>query len=238
MTEDTIAPSPVIIQTSSEVAPSTPPWFGEMTVIAQYLRHLGVLSAIEERVRFARRRFGHYDLIDFAVVLLGYAISGECTLETFYERLQPFAHAFMALFGRERLPHRSTLSRFLAVLDQGPVEALRTLFLEDLIARPASRRRRKREGCGTGKEGIGWCSMLMARDKPPANAPCPARLISHLPNADWTRSVLLAIQDASGERLFGPGRLCSSPTRINGSARFREHRAQATVTIEESCDKQ
>jgi hypothetical protein len=154
MTEDTIAPSPVIIQTSSEVAPSTPPWFGEMTVIAQYLRHLGVLSAIEERVRFARRRFGHYDLIDFAVVLLGYAISGECTLETFYERLQPFAHAFMALFGRERLPHRSTLSRFLAVLDQGPVEALRTLFLEDLIARPLEKE--AKAGGLWDRQGMHW----------------------------------------------------------------------------------
>jgi hypothetical protein len=54
----------------------------------------------------------------------GYAISGERTLETFYERVQPFALAFMALFGRDRLPARSTLSRFLAALDQAPVEAL------------------------------------------------------------------------------------------------------------------
>jgi hypothetical protein len=79
-----------------------------------------------------RRRFCHYDVIDFVAVLLGYAISGERTLETFYERLQPFANAFMALFGRDRLPARSTLSRFLAALDQAPVEALRTVFLEDL----------------------------------------------------------------------------------------------------------
>jgi hypothetical protein len=34
------------------------------------------------------------------------------------------------------LPARSTLSRFLAALEQAPVEALRTLFLEDLVARP------------------------------------------------------------------------------------------------------
>ncbi|GHO57832.1 hypothetical protein [Ktedonobacter robiniae] len=127
---------PLTIQTTSLSVPSTPSWFGEVTVIAQHLRHLSVLSAIEERVRLARRRFGHYDLIDFAVVLLGYAISGERTLEAFYERLQPFAQPFMALFGRERLPHRSTLSRFLAALDQASVEALRMLFLEDLFARP------------------------------------------------------------------------------------------------------
>jgi hypothetical protein len=50
--------------------------------------------------------------------------------------LQPFANAFMALFERNRLPTRSTLSRFLAALDQAPVETLRTLFLKDLVARP------------------------------------------------------------------------------------------------------
>jgi hypothetical protein len=128
--------SPVTIQTSAQSTPSTPPWFGEVTIIAQHLRRVGVLAMIEERVRFARRRFGYYDVIDFVAVLVGYAISGERTLEAFYERLQPYASPFMALFGRERLPHRSTLSRFLAALNQTAVEALRTVFLEDLCARP------------------------------------------------------------------------------------------------------
>ena len=35
--------SSVIIQTSSQSVPSTPSWFGEVTVIAHYLEHLGVL---------------------------------------------------------------------------------------------------------------------------------------------------------------------------------------------------
>ena len=134
-----IANSPVSIQTSSQSVPSTPCWFGEVTVIAHFLKQQGVLATMEEQVRFARRRFGRYDLIDFVAVLLGYAISGERTLETFYERVQPFANAFMALFGRKRLPHRSTLSRFLAALDQATVEALRTLFLKDLLARPLTK---------------------------------------------------------------------------------------------------
>jgi len=56
-------------------------------VIAHVLKRQSVLSSIEERVRFARRRFGHYEVIDFVAVLVGYAISGERTLETFYERL-------------------------------------------------------------------------------------------------------------------------------------------------------
>ncbi len=95
-----------------------------------------MLSAIEEQVRFARRRFGRYEVIDFVAVLFGYAISGERTLEAFYEHLQPWADAFMALFGRDRLPARSTLSRFLAALDQTAVESLRTLFLKDGLSRP------------------------------------------------------------------------------------------------------
>ena len=134
-----IADTAVVIQSSEQSVPSTPSWLGEGTLIAHYLKRLGVLSAIEERVRFARRRFGHYELIDFVAVLLGYAISGEAILKTFYERLLPFATPFMALFGRERLPHRSTLSRFLAAVDQASVEALRAQFLEDLLARPLTK---------------------------------------------------------------------------------------------------
>jgi hypothetical protein len=42
----------------------------------------------------------------------------------------------MALFERDRLPSRSALSRFLAALTEAPVEALRTLFLDDLLERP------------------------------------------------------------------------------------------------------
>jgi hypothetical protein len=74
-------------------------------------------------------------LFDFAVVLIGYTLSGESTRLPFYEQLAPFAESFMALFGRDQLPHRSTLSRFLAALDQETVEVPRTLFQEDLLAR-------------------------------------------------------------------------------------------------------
>src|SRR5712691_6303944 len=130
-----IASSGVSIQTSPESVPSTPSWLGEVAIMAHYLTHLDLLEQIAERVRFARARFGTYDTIDFVVVLIGYALSGERTLKTFYERLLPFADPFMALFGRQDLPDRSTLSRFLAALDQASVEALRTLFLADLVAR-------------------------------------------------------------------------------------------------------
>ena len=123
-------------------------------MIAHFLKCQDVLAVIEERVRFARRRFGRYDVIDFVAVLLGYAISGERTLETFYERVQPFANVLMALFGQDRLPARSTLSRFLAALEQTPVEALRTLFLEDLVARPLEKE--EKTGGLWDRQGTQW----------------------------------------------------------------------------------
>jgi hypothetical protein len=135
MSGDTASGSLLTIQISPQSVPSTPPWFGEVVAFAQVLSHEGILEAIQERVRFARARFGQYDLIDFVAVLIGYVLSGEPTLLAFYERLAPFAEPFMALFGRKLLPHRSTLSRFLAALDQAPVEALRTRFQEDLLTR-------------------------------------------------------------------------------------------------------
>ena len=131
-----IADGSVKIQTTPESNYSTPPWFGEVVVISRHLHKHGVLSKINEQVRFARKRFGRYEVIDFLAVLFGYAISGERTLAEFYQRLQPFALPFMALFERDRLPSRSALSRFLAVLTEAPVEALRTLFPDDLLDRP------------------------------------------------------------------------------------------------------
>ncbi len=133
---NSIADGSVHIQTSSESNPAPPCWFGEVVLLSGYLRQHGILSKISEQVRLARKRFGRYEVIDFLAVLFGYAISGERTLEAFYERLQPFALPFMALFERDRLPSRSALSRFLAALTETPVEALRTLFLDDLLGRP------------------------------------------------------------------------------------------------------
>src|SRR5438045_2329531 len=135
-----IADVSVCIQTSSESVPSTPSWFGEVALIIPYLRKQGVLSAINSQVRLARR-CGHYEVIDFLAVLFGYAISGERTLEEFYERLLPLEQPFMALFDRQRLPSRSALSRFLASLTWAATEALRTLFLADLLARPLDKER-------------------------------------------------------------------------------------------------
>src|SRR6266705_832061 len=149
-----IADGSVIIQTSAASVPAPLSWFGEVVLMAAHLRRHDVLTKISEHVRFARRRFGRYEVIDFLAVLFGYAISGERTLEAFYERLQPFAVPFMALFERDRLPARSTLSRFLAALTSEPVDALRSLFLDDLLRRPLSKE--KQTGGLTDRAGNTW----------------------------------------------------------------------------------
>jgi len=136
-----IVDSTVIIQTASHSVPSTRPWFGEVVLLIEHLRKQGVLSKLSEGVRFPRQRFGHDEVIDFLAVLFGSARSFERPLESFSQRLQPFAVPFMALCERDRLPARSTLSRLLTALTQEPVEALRSLFLDDLLSRPLSNER-------------------------------------------------------------------------------------------------
>jgi hypothetical protein len=93
-------------------------------------------------------------VLDFVAVLFGYAISGERTLQAFYAAVRPFASVFMALFGRDRLPAPSTLSRFLAALPPEPVEALRTLFLEDVLARPLNKE--EQSGGLWDRQGSHW----------------------------------------------------------------------------------
>ncbi len=149
-----IADTSVKIQAASESNPSTPAWFGEIVMVSSYLQKHGILNKINEQVRFARKRFGRFEVIDFLAVLFGYAISGERTLEAFYEYIQPFAVPFMALFERDQLPSRSALSRFLATLTEAPVNTLRTLFLDDLLSRPLTPD--KQTGSLVDRTGRNW----------------------------------------------------------------------------------
>ena len=105
-------PNPCIeVQTSLVDRYSVPPWFAEVVILTQHLATKKLLEAIAQQVRLVRGRFGSYESIDFLALLFGYAISGERTLADFFEHVAPFGPAFMALFGRKGLPHRSSLSR-------------------------------------------------------------------------------------------------------------------------------
>jgi hypothetical protein len=128
-------PNPNIeVQTSPVERPSVPAWFAEVVILSQYLTTNGLLEAFAHQIRLVRGRFGSYEPLDFLALLIGYAISGERTLSDFFQRLAPFEAAFMALFGRAELPHRATLSRFLASVDASCLEAFRTLFEQHSFA--------------------------------------------------------------------------------------------------------
>jgi hypothetical protein len=126
------SPATIDIQTCPQEVPTIPPWFAEVAVLARHFQRRGLVETLVDQVRLARGRLGRYEVLDFVALLLGYAVSGEPTLEAFFARLAPFATPFMALFGRDRLPHRSTLSRFLDAVDAPCLEALRRLFEQDL----------------------------------------------------------------------------------------------------------
>lgn len=128
-----MVPAPLVeIRTNLDDVPSIPSWFAELILLAQHFTQRGILTAIGEHVRLARGRAGTYDVIDFVAILRGYALSGEPTIEAFFDRLRPFAAPFMALFGRDQVPHRSTHSRLLADVDGACLGALRQQFSHDL----------------------------------------------------------------------------------------------------------
>src|SRR2546430_15314063 len=122
------------VQTSPLDRASVPAWFAEVVMIARHLASKGLFEAFAQQVHLVRGRFGTYESIDFLALLIGYAISGERTLADFFERVEPFEAAFMALFGRRCLPHRSSWSRFLADVDRPCLEAFRTLFEQQTFA--------------------------------------------------------------------------------------------------------
>ena len=122
------------ILTSPVDRPSVPEWFAEVVIVVQHLATRGLLDAFAHQIRLVRGRFGCYEPIDFLALLIGYAISGERTLADFFERVEPFEMAFMALFGRRCLPHRATFSRFLSDMDRSCLEAFRTLFEQQSFA--------------------------------------------------------------------------------------------------------
>jgi len=120
-----MASSAVSIQTSPESVSlnAVSGWGREVAIMAHYLEHLGLLEKIVEGVRFARARFEIYDTIDFVVVLMGYALSGESHPQKLLRAL--VASLRGALYGplgsRAVAFSLGALSAFLASLDQPTV---------------------------------------------------------------------------------------------------------------------
>jgi len=216
------------VQTTSENRFSVPAWFAEVVIIARYLEKQGRISAFAHQVRLVRGRFGRYEPIDFLALLMGYAISGERTLADFFERLAPFETAFMALFGRNGLPHRSSLSRFLAAVDRPCLEAFRMLSSSRALQRGGPRK--PLGGSSTGRSVATLSLTSMQRVKPHGNARCPAirRCLQH--DACMMPSVRLATEDASEVRWSARAPRRCKCTRANASARMQA-RAMAIIVV-------
>ncbi len=101
------APSSEIHTCPTDV-PSIPPWFAEVALVARYFTQQGYRDATTQQVRLARGRAGTFAVVDVAAILLGYAISGEATLEAFFTQIAPFAQPFMGVVaGRLENVHKT-----------------------------------------------------------------------------------------------------------------------------------
>jgi len=125
----------VVLHTSSLPQTNAPPWTAEAIAVLRtwWIRWLPL--PLVETVQVSRGRAGRFEVIDFVLVLLTYAVSGAPTLRSFYQQAHPVASVLMALWQRYALPSRSALSRFLKDMSAEAVESLRALFFRSRIQR-------------------------------------------------------------------------------------------------------
>ena len=128
----------VSVETSPQSARTPPPWLGEAVLVLQAARDGGLLGQINEGVRVPRGRMGLFEVCDFFLVLVVYTVSGEATLLSLYRAFAPFAALLSALWSRDRVPARCTLSRFLCAMKKEAVEALREILFVDLCEKGLS----------------------------------------------------------------------------------------------------
>ncbi len=122
----------VELQANEQENLAAPNWLAEALLVGQYWQSSGLLSDLVTQVHVNRGRMGRYEVCDFVLLLLAYAVSGLPSLAEFYRALLPVKSLLMAAWGRQRCPVASTLSRFLADIDAGAVASLRALFETDL----------------------------------------------------------------------------------------------------------
>jgi len=124
--------------------------------------------------------------------------------------------AFMALFGRRCLPHRSSLSRFLAAVDGPCLEAFRTLFQQRSFIDGW-----RSETIGGVWDRQGRRSIVFDVDATEpgrhGNEHSPVILSYPRQNADSKRSVRPATQGASEVRWSAHGPLLCKCILVNGS---------------------
>ena len=213
-----IADKTVKIQTTSASNITTPAWFGEVVVISSYLR----------KHRFSPRSTSRCALRGSVLAAMRSSIFWRCSSAmrsvenvpwrsstSDFNRL-PFP--FMALFERDRLPSRSALSRFLAALTEAPVEALRTLFLDDLLARPLTPD--KQTGGLVDRAGNTWMVFDIdgTREAARQRALTPDRRPASRVSSIGRRVCAWLPGPQTREKLSGRGQRCRRRIAISGSA--------------------
>lgn len=113
--------------------PMSPPWLAEVLLLGEYWRRTGLLDRLRTEVKVNRGRMGQYEVGDFVLLLLAYAVSGMATLQQFFEQLESVKSVLMSVWQRQQCPVASTLSRFLSDINPTALEQLRTLFESDLL---------------------------------------------------------------------------------------------------------
>jgi hypothetical protein len=121
------------ITTTEQLNPATPAWLAEALLLGQYWQSSGLLERLQRQVHVNRGRMGKYEVCDFVLLLLSYAVSGLNSLQAFFEQLSSVAPVLMAVWDRQHCPVASSLSRFLADVNNDAVEALRDLFEAALL---------------------------------------------------------------------------------------------------------
>jgi hypothetical protein len=124
------------ITTTEQPNPAIPTWLAEALLVGQYWHQSGLLARLQQQVRVSRGRMGRYEVCDFVLLLLAYAVSGVETLKLFFEQLESIQPVLMSVWKRDQCPVAATLSRFLAAVDDSAVEQLRHLFEADLLEHP------------------------------------------------------------------------------------------------------
>ena len=121
------------LTTTEPANPVTPPWLAEVLLLGEYWRRTGLLDRLRTDVKVNRGRMGQYEVCDFVLLLLAYAVSGVATLQCFFEQLESVKSVLMSVWQRQQCPVASTLSRFLSDITPTVLEQLRTLFESDLL---------------------------------------------------------------------------------------------------------
>ncbi|WP_190682549.1 hypothetical protein [Leptolyngbya sp. FACHB-671] len=88
---------------------------------------------MQQQVKVSRGRMGQYEVCDFVLLLLAYAVSGVATLKEFFIQLSSVESVVLSVWQRQQCPVASTVSRSLSAVEFPAVEQLRTLFKADLL---------------------------------------------------------------------------------------------------------